>query len=239
VVSFTSRPLYLREKIPQYSLDRRLRGPRGGLALLEVLPRSSWSQPEETSERRIRNTTPAVYMPLLHRSDMEGLSLKGLTCVCAHTKPRGVHLRLRGMVVWSGRPGFYFRQWQDFFLCPTASRPDLGPTQTPVQWAPGVKRPGREANHSSPTSAEVKNGGAIPPFPRMSSGTTLPYVIMCRYFKLYLDILFCRSGSHTVRSSSNKSWELGQDIRGTVVKSCVSNFDMCRFMMLYKSFIVH
>jgi hypothetical protein len=44
----------------------------------------------------------------------------------------------------------------------------LGPTQPPihcVQWAisPGVKRPGREADHSPPSIAEGKNGGAILP----------------------------------------------------------------------------
>jgi hypothetical protein len=33
----------------------------------------------------------------------------------------------------------------------------------------GVKRLGREADHSPPFCAEVKNGGAIPPFPHMSS----------------------------------------------------------------------
>jgi hypothetical protein len=43
----------------------------------------------------------------------------------------------------------------------TSSRPALGSTQPPVQWvpgafSPGVKRPGREAEHSPPTSAEVK-----------------------------------------------------------------------------------
>jgi hypothetical protein len=37
----------------------------------------------------------------------------------------------------------------------------LGPTQTPIQWVPGalslgVKRLGREADHSPPSSAEVK-----------------------------------------------------------------------------------
>jgi hypothetical protein len=26
----------------------------------------------------------------------------------------------------------------------------------PIQWVPGVKQPGREANYSPPTSAEVK-----------------------------------------------------------------------------------
>jgi hypothetical protein len=34
---------------------------------------------------------------------------------------------------------------------------------------PGVKRQGREAVHSPPSSAEVKNGGAVPPLPRMPS----------------------------------------------------------------------
>jgi hypothetical protein len=38
----------------------------------------------------------------------------------------------------------------------------LGPTQPPLQGVPGalslsVKRPGREADHSSPSNAEVKN----------------------------------------------------------------------------------
>jgi hypothetical protein len=33
----------------------------------------------------------------------------------------------------------------------------------------GVKRPGREADHSFLSSAEVKNGGAIPPLADMSS----------------------------------------------------------------------
>jgi hypothetical protein len=57
---------------------------------------------------------------------------------------------------------------EENFLCPTASRPTLGPTLPPIQWVPetlslGIKRPGREAVHSPSSSAEVKNGGAIPP----------------------------------------------------------------------------
>jgi hypothetical protein len=42
-----------------------------------------------------------------------------------------------------------------------SSRPPLGPTQPTVDWAPvlfhrGVKRQGREADYSPPTSAEVE-----------------------------------------------------------------------------------
>jgi hypothetical protein len=41
------------------------------------------------------------------------------------------------------------------------SRPALDPIQAPIQWVPGalsvgVKRPGREADHSPPSNAEVK-----------------------------------------------------------------------------------
>jgi hypothetical protein len=39
----------------------------------------------------------------------------------------------------------------------------------PGALSPGVKQMGREADHSPPTSAEIKNGGAIPPFSHMSS----------------------------------------------------------------------
>jgi len=49
------------------------------------------------------------------------------------------------------------------FPLASVSRPALGPTQPPVQWVPGVlspgvkARPGRDADHSPPSSAEVEN----------------------------------------------------------------------------------
>jgi hypothetical protein len=47
------------------------------------------------------------------------------------------------------------------FFYSTSSRPALGPTQPPTQWVlgalfPKVKWKGCEADHSPPTSAEVK-----------------------------------------------------------------------------------
>jgi len=50
----------------------------------------------------------------------------------------------------------------EIFLFTTTSRPALGPTQALIQWVPmalslGVKRPGREVDHSPPANAEVKD----------------------------------------------------------------------------------
>jgi hypothetical protein len=47
------------------------------------------------------------------------------------------------------------------FLFSKLSRPALGSTQPPIQWvpgtlSPGVKRQGREGDHSLPANAEVK-----------------------------------------------------------------------------------
>jgi hypothetical protein len=52
-------------------------------------------------------------------------------------------------------------QFKGIFLFTTKSIPALGFTQPPIQWAPGasslgVKRPGREADNSPPSSDEVK-----------------------------------------------------------------------------------
>jgi hypothetical protein len=65
-----------------------------------------------------------------------------------------------GLDDWCSRVGFP-EGGLGIFLFTTASRTALGPTQPSIQWVPralslGVKRSGREADHSSPSSAEVK-----------------------------------------------------------------------------------
>jgi hypothetical protein len=60
------------------------------------------------------------------------------------------------------------------FLFFIVSRQVMEITQPPVQWvpgtiSPGIKRAGREADHSPPSSAEDKNGRSIPPLPHTSS----------------------------------------------------------------------
>jgi hypothetical protein len=59
-----------------------------------------------------------------------------------------------------------------FLLFAAVSTPVLGPTQTPIrcisaafiQW---VERPGREADHSPPSSAKVKNAWSYTFTPRI------------------------------------------------------------------------
>jgi hypothetical protein len=53
-------------------------------------------------------------------------------------------------------------RFETIFPLTSVSRLVLGPTQPPVQWVPGVfpkakARPGRDADHLPPSSAEVEN----------------------------------------------------------------------------------
>jgi hypothetical protein len=83
--------------------------------------------------------------------------------------------------LWTGRPGFNTRQGQGIFLfATTVSRPILEPIQ-PIKWelgalSPRVKRPAREADHSPPSSAEVKNAWSY---------TSTPYVFMAWFVVKY------------------------------------------------------
>jgi len=58
--------------------------------------------------------------------------------------------------------GFNSRRGLGIFIFTTVVRTALGPTQPPIQWvpralSPAVKRPGREVDHSTLSSGEVKN----------------------------------------------------------------------------------
>jgi hypothetical protein len=78
-----------------------------------------------------------------------------------------------------------FDSWQGkIFLFSKASRLALGLTQPPIQLVPesislGVKWLGQEADHSPLSSAEGKNGGAIPPL-------RLPNIVLNSAQGLYL-----------------------------------------------------
>jgi hypothetical protein len=71
-----------------------------------------------------------------------------------------------------------FPAWQYFSLLHSIQTGSGGP---PIflsngyrgLFAPGVKRPEREADHSSSSSAKDKNGGALPPLPIRLHGTVL------------------------------------------------------------------
>jgi len=51
-------------------------------------------------------------------------------------------------------PGFQYRQ--EIFLFSGKSKPVLGPSLPPMKWVPG-SFPGRNVDHSPPSTAEVKN----------------------------------------------------------------------------------
>jgi hypothetical protein len=67
--------------------------------------------------------------------------------------------------------GYDSRRGKEISLFITVSRTALGPIQTPIQWVSGalslgVKRPGREADHSRPPSAIVKNASSYTSTPQ-------------------------------------------------------------------------
>jgi hypothetical protein len=63
-----------------------------------------------------------------------------------------------------------------------------------VQWVPGAvslaKRQGREADHSPPSSAEVKNGGSMPLPPIRLHGVVLNELSQNTTFTIYIFAVF-------------------------------------------------
>jgi hypothetical protein len=101
-----------------------------------------------------RNTTLTVAISLSIKSFFQSLNL--------------LHKRRDssvGIVLGYGLDdqGSRFDSWQGLgiFFLTTVFRMALGPTQPPIQWVPGtlslgIKWPGHEADHSPPSSVEVK-----------------------------------------------------------------------------------
>jgi len=97
----------------------------------------------------------------------------------------------------AGRPGFDPWQGQVFLL---TTGPALGPTQ-PIKWITGVKRPGREADHSPSSSAEVKMSGAILPLP--------PYLTIAWYLiNQSISFHVTQKQLHTNRLQSKRDREI-------------------------------
>jgi hypothetical protein len=81
----------------------------------------------------------------------------------------------------AGWPGFNSRQKQEIFLSQSVHTGSGAhpASYTIVALAPRVKRPEREADHSPPSNAKVKNGGATPPLSMRLNRAVLNKLIIC------------------------------------------------------------
>jgi hypothetical protein len=92
------------------------------------------------------------------------------------------------------------------------SRPALGPTQPPVQWVPGVlsPRPGRDADHSPSSSAEVKNEYELyfsPPSATMAcSGTALQKNVTTYLFLQCFSLISHHKAVMNLRTTTGILW---------------------------------
>jgi hypothetical protein len=116
----------------------------------------------------------------------------------------------------------------NIFLFFNTSTPALRPTQliqrVPSTFPPRVKRQRREADRSSPSNAEVRNSGAIPPLPHASSlvnespGVALPlwYHFNCTLLPLlinsYLNLFLLPSYFHPLPLLFIFNYILSRDI---------------------------
>jgi hypothetical protein len=58
---------------------------------------------------------------------------------------------------WTTGVQFPVKKVKGIFLFVSLCRPALGPNQPPIEMGTGIKRPEREADHSHPCIAEIKN----------------------------------------------------------------------------------
>jgi hypothetical protein len=119
------------------------------------------------------------------------------------------------------------------FLFTTASGTVLGPTQRPILWVPGalslgVKRPEREADHSPPSTAEVKTA--------WSYTSTPQYVFMAwclvkhrdkftSSFFFYYELL---GKNVTTNGHGPRQETLHEELRKTTIISVRTAYILCR-----------
>jgi hypothetical protein len=166
--------------------------------LYQILSRVNWKQHTMTSSRGNSSCQYGVNFQrfgdsLLPTWQTDGTDRpKGLGCVRSSSKlqiwsqnnsRKEVTVYIRGPTnipqrIWwrwkTETPLRHHIQHNGSLLSTTASRTALGPTDPPIQCVPGslslgVKRPGREADHSPPSSAESRMRGAIPHSPNKPS----------------------------------------------------------------------
>jgi hypothetical protein len=113
---------------------------------------------------------------------------------------------------------FESRRKLRIFLFTTTSRTALGPTQPPIQWERwvlsfAVKRPAREADHSPPSTTEVKNAlsyTSTPPIRlnsvvislKQSTRTTLPSTFMSKDLRFGTSLGYYAMTTHSEREQS-------------------------------------
>jgi hypothetical protein len=133
-----------------------------------------------------------------------------------------------GLYYWGSRVRFPVGAGN--FLFTAASRTALGPTQTPIEWVRGalslcVKRPGRETDHSPPSSAEVKNA--------WSYTSTPQYVFMAwclvKHRNNFTFYLICYQEGQKIRQEWNRMecircWSMVMLIRGPFDKFVDSSY---------------
>jgi hypothetical protein len=95
------------------------------------------------------------------------------------------------------RTGFDSRQGQRSIPFATSSRPAVEPIQRRIQWvpgalSPGIKQQGHEADHSPPSSAEVKNEWSYTPTPPyvFMVGTSVPFTFTNESVRHFSAVLF-------------------------------------------------
>jgi hypothetical protein len=147
-----------------------------------------------------------------------------------------------------------------------SSRPVLKATQPPIQWVPstlssGVKRPGREADHSPPASVEVKKTWlytSTPPYVFM----TLPdNVLRMRRLSLFLvnnnlssswfslELFRCRAFVSRIRyyskggaqypEQNGRNWQLRWNSRhSAVVPLFLCKNDCCNSLAFWLNYFV-